>query len=346
MPHYADIPETARRPIGLWLLAVAGLVGAMTVIGGVTRLTESGLSMVEWRPLIGWLPPISDAEWARVFDLYRATPEYQKINRGMSLAEFQTIFWWEFIHRVWGRLIGLAYALPLAVFWLKGWVKGPIRGRLLLLLALGGLQGAIGWWMVRSGLVDRPDVSHYRLAVHLGMAFLIAGLLLWTALDVLRDRPPAAPRGLRRLAYAGVAAVGLTVILGAFVAGTNAGMIHNEFPWMGDGLLPDDYFFLEPAWLNPLENRSAIQFNHRWAALATAALIFFLWLSARTEAGATDGQRRAARWLAITAAAQVALGVVTLLTVVWLPLAALHQAMALALFLASVWAAWAFRGAR
>ncbi|MEQ9123415.1 MAG: COX15/CtaA family protein, partial [Alphaproteobacteria bacterium] len=164
----ADMPPPhARRALAIWLFLVAGCVGAMTVIGGITRLTESGLSMVEWRPLIGWLPPVSHEEWMRVFELYRATPEYRHVNAGMSLADFQEIFWWEFIHRVWGRLIGVVYALPRLVFWLKGWVKGSLRGRLLLLLALGGLQGFIGWWMVASGLVDRPDDSHYRLAVHL-----------------------------------------------------------------------------------------------------------------------------------------------------------------------------------
>lgn len=343
MTRYPDLPAPSRRPIGAWLLAVAALVGAMTVIGGITRLTESGLSMVEWRPLIGWLPPMTEAGWTRVFDLYRQTPEYKQINAGMSLADFQAIFWWEYVHRLWGRLIGLAYALPLAVFWLKGWVAPSIRPRLLALLALGGLQGVIGWWMVKSGLVDRTDVSHYRLAVHLAMAFLIAGLLLWTALDVLKDRPDPAPPGLRRHGLAVLAAVAATVVLGAFVAGTNAGMIYNTFPLMGGGLAPPDLFFLEPWWLNPLENHATIQFNHRWAAILTAAAILWLWLRSR-GGGLLPAQRRAAGWLAATAAAQVALGVATLLTVVWLPLAALHQALALALFLAAVWTCWTFRG--
>ena len=175
-------------PSVIWLLVVAAMVGAMTVIGGVTRLTESGLSMVEWRPLIGALPPFSDGEWARVFALYQTSPEYQKINSGMSLAEFKQIFWWEYIHRFWGRLIGLAYAAPMAFFWIKGGIPKGLRARMILLLALGGSQGVIGWWMVKSGLVDRPDVSHFRLAIHLGMAFIIAGALVWTALDLLSPR--------------------------------------------------------------------------------------------------------------------------------------------------------------
>lgn len=345
MQVYPKLPDAARRPIAIWLIVMAGLVGAMTVIGGVTRLTESGLSMVEWRPLIGWMPPMSTEEWRRVFELYRLTPEYRLINAGMSLADFQTIFWWEFIHRVWGRLLGVAFALPLAVFWLKGWVRPPLRGRLLLLLLLGGLQGVIGWWMVRSGLVDRPDVSHYRLAVHLGMAFLIAGLLTWTALSVAFDKDAPAPTSLRRQAWRALGAVGLVVILGAFVAGTNAGMIYNTFPLMGGAFLPSDLLALDPVWRNPLENHATIQFNHRWVAIATAAYVLALWLRGR-RASLADGQRRALGWFAAAVVGQAVLGVVTLLSVVWLPLAALHQAMAMLLFLAGVWTVWSFSGAR
>jgi len=334
------LPPGPRRALAIWLFVVAGSVGAMTVIGGITRLTESGLSMVEWRPLIGWLPPASHEEWMRVFELYRATPEYRHVNAGMSLADFQEIFWWEFIHRVWGRLIGVVYALPLLVFCLKGWIKGPLRGRMLLLLALGGLQGFIGWWMVASGLVDRPDVSHYRLAVHLAMAFAIAALLVWTALDLVARRPAPAPAALRRHAWAVVGAVGFVVVLGAFVAGTNAGLIYNTFPLMGGGIVPPDLLFLDPWWLNPLENIAAIQFQHRWVAILTVALILWLW--ARTRGAAVD--RRPANMLAAVALLQACLGVATLLTLVWIPLAALHQAVALLLLLTAVWTAWSFRG--
>jgi cytochrome c oxidase assembly protein subunit 15 len=335
------LPPHARRSIGLWLIAVAGMVGLMVVIGGVTRLTESGLSMVEWRPIAGWLPPFSEGEWTRVFDLYRASPEYQKINTGMTLSEFQSIFWWEFIHRFWGRLIGLAFALPLAIFWLKGWVKPPLSRRLLVLLALGGLQGLIGWWMVKSGLVDRPDVSHYRLAVHLAMAFLIAGLLIWTALDLMGARPMPAPKPLRQHAAAIVWALSLVVILGAFVAGTNAGMIYNTFPLMDGGFTPPDMFDLNPWWRNGLENVATIQFNHRWAAILTALAVLWLW---RRSGDLPQAQQRAAAMLATVAVLQAVLGVATLLSIVWIPLAAAHQAMALVLFLAAVWTLWTFRG--
>lgn len=332
------------RTVGLWLLVVAAMVGAMTVIGGVTRLTESGLSMVEWRPLIGALPPMSDAEWARVFGLYQTSPEYQKINSGMSLAEFKQIFWWEYIHRFWGRMIGLAYAAPLAFFWIKGWIPQALKSRMILLLALGGSQGVIGWWMVKSGLVDRPDVSHFRLAIHLGMAFIIAGALVWTALDLLAARSPEpAPRSLRRLGWAALSALFLVIILGAFVAGTNAGMIYNTFPLMDGRLLPPDYSALSPWWRNALESIGAIQFNHRWAAILTTILIITLWLRARVSA-LHSGHRQAPSVMALLAIIQVSLGIATLLSVVWIPLAALHQATALLLFVAAVWTVWAFRG--
>lgn len=345
MHAYPNLPEAARRPVATWLFVMAGLVGAMTVIGGVTRLTESGLSMVEWRPLIGWLPPMSTEEWSRVFALYRQTPEYQLINAGMSLADFQTIFWWEFVHRVWGRLLGVAFAVPLAFFWLKGWAPAPLRGRLLLLLGLGGLQGAIGWWMVRSGLVDEPDVSHYRLAVHLGMAFLIAGLLTWTALSVACAKDAPAPAYLRRRAWAALVVVGFVVILGAFVAGMNAGMIFNTFPLIEGKLAPAELLALDPIWLNPFENLMTIQFNHRWGAILAAVLVLALWF-ASMHAPLSAGQRRAVCWFGGLVIAQVLLGIATLLSVVWTPLAALHQAMALSLFLVGVWTVWRFAGAR
>ena len=340
------LDPSARRWVGYWLFAVAAAVGAMTVIGGVTRLTESGLSMVEWRPLIGWLPPTSAEEWDRVFQLYRATPEYQKVNAGMSLAEFKTIFWWEFIHRVWGRLIGVIYALPMLVFWLKGWVPGPLKGRLLLLLALGGLQGLIGWWMVKSGLVDRPDVSHYRLAVHLLMAFVIAGLLVWTALGLLGDRPAPAPEALRTHARWLLAGLLFVVVLGAFVAGTNAGFVYNTFPLMENRLVPPDYLALEPWWRNPLEGLGPINFHHRWAAILAVAATLKLWRIGRNTPELEAGQRRALKWLAIAVCCQFLLGIATLVTVVWPPLAALHQAMALMLILTAVWTVWSFEGRR
>ena len=182
-----------NRAIVIWLIVCCGMVVAMMLIGAITRLTESGLSMVEWRPLIGAFPPISEAEWWRVFDLYRNTSEYQLENAGMSLAEFKTIFWWEYIHRLWGRLIGIAFGLPLIWFALRGYLTKPLALRLFVLFLLGGAQGVIGWWMVKSGLVDRADVSQYRLTVHLGLAFVILGAMLWVLLGLLDYRATARP---------------------------------------------------------------------------------------------------------------------------------------------------------
>src|SRR4051812_28269447 len=235
-------PDAMPRPraIARWLIVVALLIYAMVVIGGITRLTESGLSMVHWNPVSGAIPPLDHAQWLAEFDAYRATPEYREINRGMSLAEFQQIFFWEYIHRLLGRLIGLVFAMPLLWFWWRRAIPAGYGPRLIVLLALGGLQGAIGWWMVASGLVDRPDVSHIRLAIHLLTALLIFGATLWTALDLYAlDREPASPPA--RLTPLGGAAIALLVVqlgFGAFTAGLDAGYAFSSWPLMGDRLFP------------------------------------------------------------------------------------------------------------
>lgn len=324
------------RAVGYWLLGCCAAIFAMVVIGGITRLTESGLSITEWNPVMGALPPLSDAEWRRLFDLYRATPEYLHVNAGMTLADFRTIFWWEYIHRLWGRAIGLIFLLPLIWFWWRGRIDRPLGFKLFGIFLLGGLQGAIGWWMVKSGLVGRTDVSQYRLAVHLGMALLLYAFIFWIALDLLVARREAmAPHTLRTFAWTVVGAVGLTIVAGAFVAGTNAGLLYNTFPWMGDGLIPPDYGAVEPAWLNAFENPPAIQFNHRLVAIATFGLIVVFWL--RTLRQPVVGAR--ALVLLAAAAAQVGIGVATLLLMVPIWLGALHQAGAVAVLTAALWVA-------
>src|SRR3546814_639271 len=217
-----------RQPVALWLFACCGMVALMMLIGAATRLTESGLSMVEWRPLIGWLPPLSDAAWQRVFDLYKQTSQYRLMNAGMTLPEFQAIFWWEYVHRLWGRMIGVAVALPFLWFLLPRQLDRRLVPHLVVLFLLGGVQGAIGWWMVTSGFADRTEVSQYRLAVHLGMAFLILGYLLWMALDLIQGphrRHTVAP-GLRRASVLVLAMVFVTVLSGALVAGLQIGRAH------------------------------------------------------------------------------------------------------------------------
>lgn len=332
-----------ERAIGIWLFGVAGMVAAMVVIGGITRLTGSGLSMVEWRPLIGWLPPLSEEQWLRTFALYQNSPQYLKVNSWMGLDDFRKIFWWEYIHRVWGRLIGLAFVLPFGWFMLRGKVGRDLVPRLVILLVLGGLQGGVGWWMVKSGLVDDPSVSQYRLTVHLGLAFLILGALLWTGLTLVSRERRAAPAALYRQALLAVAFVSVTVLAGAMVAGLHAGLIYNTFPLMAGGVLPPDYADLSPIWLNALENPSAVQFHHRVVAIATVLVVISL-LFRVTKSDLPPCRRLPVHVLAGLVLVQAALGITTLIFTVPIDLAIAHQTGGVALFAASVWAAHTLRG--
>lgn len=338
MSRYSDTSAN-ERAVGLWLTVSALMVFAMMIIGAITRLTESGLSMVEWRPLIGFLPPLSEAEWQRVFDLYRQTSEYELENAGMSLEEFKTIFWWEFIHRVWGRLIGLVYGLPFFWFLVRRRIPQGYAVHLWILLFLGGLQGVIGWWMVKSGFVDRSDVSQYRLAVHLAMAFLILGYLFWLALGLLlpaeRGIRPV-PKGLRRLGAACHSVIFFTVVSGALVAGSNAGFIYNDWPLMNGDIIPPDMFHMIPVWQNFFENHATIQFNHRLLAYLTLATVFATWLASRRH-HLQPRARSAISLLVIVTVLQALLGVSTLMLVVPMGLAVLHQAGAATAFCLSIW---------
>lgn len=312
------------------------MVFAMVIVGGITRLTESGLSMVRWEPISGAIPPMNVEEWQAEFDAYRATPEYRQINRGMSLAEFKDIFFWEYVHRLLGRLIGLAFALPLLWF---AWKRAIPKGyglRLTGLLVLGGMQGVIGWWMVASGLIDRPEVSHIRLAVHLLLALLIFGLLIWTALDLRAlAREPAAPRArLSIVAAWALSLLGLQLMFGAYVAGLDAGYAFNTWPQMGDEWFPAGTPMLEPFLANFVDNPIVVQFVHRWLAWVVAAAAFLL------AAQAWSRKRHfSATAVIVTIVAQIALGVATLLSGVELWIAVGHQAMAALVIAAMVTAA-------
>jgi len=334
------------RAVGIWLLGCAAMVLAMAVIGAITRLTESGLSIMEWAPLTGALPPLSQAEWERLFALYRQIPEYQQVNAWMGLEEFKTIFWWEYIHRLWGRLIGIVFAVPLAWFWWRGRIDRPLGKKLLIALALGALQGGLGWFMVASGFADRTDVSQYRLTAHLGLALVIYGYLFWLALAVLwprpeRSRDPAVGR-LRRALLWLLALVAVTIASGGFVAGLNAGMTYNTFPLMDGQLIPPGYGDLSPWLLNLFENIAAVQFNHRLLAVTTVALALVLWLwsLSRDISPAAHGGFAA---LAILALVQLALGITTLLLVVPVTLGALHQAGAILVLTATLWTLYHLR---
>ena len=325
--------KNSRRAIAIWLLGVCALIFIMVVLGGVTRLTRSGLSIVEWQPLMGALPPLTHADWLALFEKYKLTPEYQKVNIGMDLAGFQGIFWLEYFHRLLGRLIGLAFALPFFYFLVRKQIERALALKLWLLFALGAAQGLLGWLMVASGLVDVPRVSPYRLTAHLGLAILIYGAVLWVALGLLspKTQTPDSPAPLRRFGLAVTGLIFLMILSGGFVAGTHAGFAFNDWPFMHGRLVPEGLLTLEPWWLNSFENLAAVQFNHRLLAYLLCLAIPVYWLAARRHA--LDAR---ARWLIhllpAVLAVQVTLGITTLLYVVPVPLAAAHQAGALLLF--------------
>jgi cytochrome c oxidase assembly protein subunit 15 len=308
-----------------WLFGMAGLVAIMVVIGGVTRLTGSGLSMVEWRPLMGTLPPLDAAEWQRVFDLYRVSPEYEQFNHGMDLGGFKTIFFWEYFHRLWGRLLGLAYGLPFLFLLVTRRIPFGYNRRLTTLLFLGGLQGVIGWWMVKSGLSEDATVSQYRLAIHLGTALVIFSLLTWTALDLLY-KPSRRPRG---HAMGSLVLITITILAGALVAGMDAGLLYNEYPLMGAGLVPIEYG--EAGYLDAFENPASTQFHHRWIAALTFGVVFALGIRAwrngyKVLGGAVIG----------SVTLQFLLGIATLLQGVPVTLGGMHQAGAVILLSTSL----------
>jgi len=342
----AETPSRDDRAVGLWLLVCCAMIFAMSVIGALTRLTESGLSIMEWAPLSGALPPLSEAEWQRLFTLYQQIPEYQEVNRGMSLEEFRGIFWLEYIHRLWGRLIGVVFLLPLLWFWLRGRLRPGLSRHLWGIFALGALQGLMGWYMVASGFAERTDVSQYRLVAHLLLACVIYIYTLVIALGLLA--PVAAGDTAGRHAKLRLGLIALAVLLlitiasGGFVAGLNAGLIYNSFPLMDGRLVPADYGALSPWGANLFENHAAVQFNHRVLAIATLAGALALWI-ASLNTPMTGPARRMMALLAVVAAVQVALGISALLLVVPIWLGTLHQAGALALLTVAICALHSLR---
>lgn len=332
-------PEEARnrRQIALWLLACCVLVFSMVVLGGVTRLTDSGLSIVEWKPISGVLPPLGDAAWEAEFAQYRESPEYQKVNFGMTLAQFKVIFWFEYAHRLLGRSLGLVFLLPFLYFLFRGRIERPLVPRLVVVFIIGGLQGLLGWYMVKSGLVDHPEVSQYRLAAHLMVAIAVYGYMFWLALGLL-GRPPlpaasihikTAP--LKQLAWFVTSLVLFTILSGAFVAGLKAGFAYNTFPKMGDTWIPPGLFLFEPFYLNFFENIVTVQFQHRVLATLVLLSVLIFWLFAKRHA-LSHWTRIGSHLLVALALIQVGLGIGTLLLYVPISLAAAHQANALLLF--------------
>jgi heme a synthase len=376
LPAAPAAPSAADRAIAAWLLACCVLVFAIIVVGGITRLTHSGLSITEWQPIVGTLPPLSDADWQLAFDKYRQTPEYLQVNKGMTLDAFKRIYWWEYAHRLLGRLVGVVFFVPLVWFAVRRRIPRGYGWKLVGIFALGALQGALGWYMVKSGLVDDPRVSQFRLAAHLTLAFLIFGAMLWVALSLLyprrtlipdpspacgrreHDRSPLlegaaqregegvrgsysparakritdAARSARRWAIAVVVLVLGMVVTGGFVAGIRAGFAYNTFPLMNGAIIPREILMLEPAWKNFFWNMATVQFDHRLFALLLVLLVPALWWKLRQVAEVPARAKAAGTALLVALAMQVALGVATLVLVVPLPLAALHQAGAVLVF--------------
>jgi cytochrome c oxidase assembly protein subunit 15 len=321
--------QARDRAIRLWLFGVAALVVATLLVGGATRLTESGLSIVDWKPITGTLPPLNEAAWQAEFAKYQTIPQFQ-LNRGMTLGDFKTIFWWEWAHRLMGRMIGAAFLLPFLWFLWKGWVEAGLRVRLWTIFALGALQGAIGWWMVASGLSERVSVSQYRLATHMTLACVIFAACLWTASRLARRPPAEAPRRTRTIVLVLLGLVLAQIYLGALVAGLRAGLVHNTWPLIDGALVPDAarLWFEQPAWRNLFENALTVQFMHRMVAYALFALaLAYAFDAARNVAD--RGVRLFAFKFAGAVTIQAVLGILTLIHQVPIGLALAHQAMAI-----------------
>lgn len=333
--------QTVRRQVAAWLLACACMVFATLVIGGVTRLTHSGLSIVEWQPLLGAIPPLTEADWLEVFAKYQQTPEFHQVNHDMTLDGFKFIFLWEYFHRLVARTIGLVFFLPFLYFLLTKKLDKPLIPKLVGIFILGGLQGAMGWYMVKSGLVDDPRVSQYRLTAHLSLAFIIFIAIVWTALGLLSERTRiGADAAVMRLRRAGAWIAGLAfymVVTGGFVAGIRAGKAYNTFPLMNGHVIPPEIFMIDPWYLNFFNNMATVQFDHRLGAWALAFLVPWFWYHVR-QAAVSPRARLAAHVLLAALAAQITLGISTLLMAVPVGLGAAHQGGAMVVFGIVLWA--------
>jgi cytochrome c oxidase assembly protein subunit 15 len=319
---------SANRAVRIWLLTVAALIALMVVVGGATRLTESGLSIVEWKPVTGALPPLTEAQWNAAFEAYKKIPQYHALNAGMDLAQFKTIFWWEWSHRLLGRVIGMVYLLPFLFFLWRGALGVELKRRLWVIFGLGALQGAVGWWMVASGLSERIEVSHYRLATHLVLALLIYASIVWTLRRLGEREPLAVPARLRITSVVLVAVTFVQLYLGALVAGLRAGLVYNTWPLIDGAFIPDGarLWFGSPWWGNLFDNTLTVQFEHRMTAYVLFVLAILHALDAlRSSRAAASG----VLWLVAAIALQATLGILTLLHQVPIPLALSHQAVAI-----------------
>jgi len=333
-----------NRQVAIWLFVCCALVFAIVVLGGVTRLTGSGLSMVDWRPVTGLLPPLGEAAWGEMFSAYQGSPEFQKINHAMSLAEFKSIFWFEYCHRLLGRTIGIVFLIPFLVFVWRGAIRAQDWVKYSLMFVLGGLQGVLGWYMVKSGLIDNPHVSQYRLTAHLLAAFAIYAYMLWVALSLLYRATDGRRHSWYPVTLLLTSIVSLTIVSGGFVAGLKAGLAYNTFPLMTGQWVPDGMYTVTPVWRNIFDNVLTVQFNHRLIALTTFFAVVGYWFFARRAADFPRRARQATHAIFCVGIIQVALGIATLLCHVPVALAATHQANALVLFTCTIYLSHALRG--
>jgi heme a synthase len=331
---------TGNRAVRWWLATIAVLIVMMALVGGATRLTESGLSIVEWKPVTGTLPPLNQEQWTQAFDGYKTIPQYRELNAGMTLGEFKTIYWWEWSHRLLGRVIGVAFLLPFLWFLWRGVLGADLRRRLWLIFGLGALQGVVGWWMVASGLSERVEVSQYRLATHLALAFFIFAAILWTLRRMVDGPPLAAPSRLKITSVALLVLTFVQLYLGALLAGLRAGRVYNTWPEIDGALIPSAarLFFAEPWWRNLFESTLTVQFEHRMTAYALFVLAILHALdAARSRAG--SAVVHGALWLAAAITLQAALGILTLLNQVPMLLALAHQAVAMSVLTLAIFQA-------
>ena len=325
------------RAVGIWLLCVAAMVALILIVGGLTRLTDSGLSITEWKPVTGVIPPLSHDHWLEEFEKYKQIPEYHQVNKGMSLSEFQWIYWWEWAHRLLARTVGLVFAIPFLFFAVRGRIARTEWPKFIGLFLLGGFQGFMGWYMVSSGLSDRVDVSQYRLAAHLGIAVLIFGFSLWIALGYLVERRAPGPAALAVASRLTVGLIFAQIITGAFVAGTDAGFTYNTWPLIDGAFIPERIYDTAPAWLAAFEDHLTIQFNHRMLGYGVAFMVFALWFAGRgRHVVLPQGVRGLLSVLLVLVLLQIALGIWTLLAVVPIAMGALHQFGALCVFGAAI----------
>jgi cytochrome c oxidase assembly protein subunit 15 len=334
------------RAVGLWLFLIAAMIGLMVVVGGLTRLTGSGLSITEWQPVTGVIPPLNDNAWQSEFAKYRGTPQYDLLNRGIGLAGFKAIYWWEWTHRLLGRLLGAVFLIPFLVFLRQGRIDRTISARLGIIFLLGAAQGALGWWMVQSGLTgERVAVSQYRLAAHLGLAMILFGYVFWSALEMIgaaRSRLASAARFQTWTALL-VVLIFVQILLGAFMAGLDAGLAFSSWPTYAGAWIPRGLYDLSPWWINHFENPALVHFQHRSCGYAVAIMVVLLYIALR-RAGADRSLRIAGIHALALTVLQIALGILTVVSMVALPLAALHQISALGLFAAVLWWAYTLSG--